>query len=1085
MPIPGLEVTEPDYNTPPPETVLGFPQTRHTFVHPDDGLTYFLGKGQKTRPNVMFVAPCPLEEELDSRYSGSMLLKGNPGILLDHAAKQAGVPLTDNYYTTLCKYCLPRKRKLKPTTQDIRRCEMLFERELKQRKPRIVVCLGKQVFDYFYNLRLQEREILGGWFRPPERSIKQTEEVPIFDENAEDGAEVETATRVLDEFECYRDFDLFVMRPVHIPAIKPEALDGQYFDLIEVANHLSYQQDSNFQRVETNYRLLRTQTEIVEWCMQMLGEQRKMFSVDCEWAGEDYLTGDLRSVQFCWAVGQAVAIEFFDRTGERFMNDGQRRGAIEMLQSVMNQPDVRFIGHNFSADYLWLKHWLGIDPYQRCAFDTMYAMHTVDETYDLKLERLSIRFTSVGRYDIPLIEWKKRNADLMQDGGYGAIPTEILFPYSCADVDVPFRAYPKLIQLLMLDETLAFYLNRKLPFVTDGFAHMTEAGMPLDATDAQDVRQQFTLASQLMLEVFKERVRETADNYLLGELQNRLGAEDGTTLFAALNGVTEMLGGEDAMDRLKTVFGAVDFPKHYEKILHWQDARNFNPNSAPQKIRWLFEFKGLRPIKSTKSDDGPSVGWDKVESLTTAQQRAYTPSTDKEVLQVYAQTDDDCQLLVEQLAVNQITKSFLKSADTGLESFIRSDGRVHSSFMCTETNRPRSISPNILNIPAYLSARVETGFKRAIALLQDRYGFDNIKEAYQAYLEDQSEELLAELPTEWKAPVPLRWCFKAPEDWCYVAADYATAEVWSIAYLSGDKNLVARLTTPDPQFVMVQGPDDTEPRAVRVAYVKGVTQFTEDQWDPELVTPLEQLEHVLRDEQGEPVRPKRDVHWEMAEHELFMNRPRERMSKKRERAAGKVGVFQIPYQSSPGLLNRLIELATGEKPEEDTGENLIQAYQESNPEVWEFLETNMDRVQTHGYYQCPSGAKRHFKTLEGTQVSRYSKGAVLGAQRRQASNYPMQGLVAQTLARSIVMLVDEFRQRGMQAQVCCGLYDAVYCVAPIAERATVQELMQKCMSDNNTWDLPGGQLKFGLDFEVTKRWSVSPNDEEKQVLGLI
>jgi uracil-DNA glycosylase family 4 len=1057
MPRKQLEIPEPNFEIAPPKTVLGFPDRQHTFEH-EDGTKFFLGRGKRTNPDVMFVSSCPLEEELDTFGAPSMLLAGTPGALFDHATKQAGLPLHDHYYTTLCKYALPRSKKLKPSTADIERCALLFERELKQRKPKVVVCLGKFVFDYFYHLRFVEKDILGGWFKPNAHTL-------IYEEDGE-----------YKQMECYRDFDLFVTRPIHMPAVKPEVLEAMFYDLVEVASHLDYMEKGHSDDLPTNYQRLRTEQQIVEWAEQMDTQDQRIFAVDCEWAGDDYLTGTLRSVQFCWAPGEAVYIEFFDENGTVFMEPDERERALSKLQSVMNKDYVRFIGHNFSADYLWMKHHLDIDPFRRCLFDTMYAMHTADETYDLKLERLSIRFTTLGRYDIELIQWKKENKAKMTDGGYGAIPSDILFPYACADVDVPMRAYPKLVRLLMADNTLNFFLQNKLRFVTDGFAHMTESGVPLNAEDAKNVRMQFTMASQMMLEVFKQRVRETADNFLLSELEKVVGAAK-QLMF------NQIADGTYQLNDLKNLFDPEHFAKIYKKLRHWQDARDFNPNSSDQKIRWLYDFKELRPIKSTKTDDGPSVAWEKIEALPPAKQREYKPSTDKDVLQIYAENDDDIQLLVEQLAIYQVIKSFLKSEDKGLESFIREDGRVHTSFLCTETNRPRSISPNILNIPAYLSTRLESGFKRATKLLQDRYGEDDIQKAYRDYLEELSEqepELAQEMPTTFAKPVPLRWCFRAPPGWCYVDADYATAEVFSIAYLSGDMGLVDRLTSDDPQFVK------TEKGPVRVAYIEGVSNYEYSEWDESLVTPIDKVEGLILDASGQPAHPKRDVHWEMAEHPFFMNRPREKMVKSKERAAGKIGNFQIPYQSSAGLLNRLVELATGVKPPEDTGENLIEAYKSSNPVAWEFLERVMEKVSNPGYYVCPSGARRHFKTLTGISgVSEWKQNSSRNAQRRQASNYPMQGLVAQTLARAVIGLMDAFRERNLKARIVCPLYDALYCVCPVAEVEEVRRLMTIHMSENNTWNLPGGNLKFNLDFDVTKRWSIAPTEEEQKELDAV
>jgi len=678
-----VEIPEIDFDVVAPKTVLGHSDSTHTFEHQDGG-TYFIGRGNRTKPDIMFVSTCPLEEELDDKFSPAMLLKGSPGALLGRSSMRAGIDMKDHYYTTLCKYCLPRARKLKPDAQDLKRCAPLFEKELKQRKPKVVVCLGKAVFDYFYDLKFKEKEIMGGWFEAPEHRIK----VPTGEwvTKTVNGEEVEE--QEIQEFECYRDFKLFVMQPPHIAVVKPEVLEGQLFDLLEVRRHLDFSDSGGEDKlIKQNYKLLDTVERVAAWAAEMMAGKYKVFSVDCEWAGEDYLSGDLRSVQACWQPGQAMCLQFFDETGKRTFTDEDYKQVLKHFQTVMNQPEVRFIGHNFVADYVWLKHWLGVDPYKRCIFDTMYGMHCVDESYDLKLERLSIRFTTMGRYDIPLAIWKKKNNAKMSDGGYGAIPTKILFPYSCADVDVPFRAWPKLTKLLMNDGTYNYFYGIRLPYVTDGYAHMSEAGIPLDREDTRKVRKNFTMVSALMRETFKARVREKADFAV-----QMLIHQHATDPVKVCNQLTL---GDIGVKDLKNHLGAKVFAEKFETLKHWEDARNFNPNSSAHKMRWLFEFKGMTPIKSTGTD-GPSVDWEKVEALPEAQRRNYTPSTDKDVLAILGENDEDVKLLLEYLAVYQVVKTFLKTDGQGLEKHIRSDGKVHTNFLMTETGRPRSVNKTIL-----------------------------------------------------------------------------------------------------------------------------------------------------------------------------------------------------------------------------------------------------------------------------------------------------------------------------------------------------------------------------------------------------
>ena len=115
-------------------------------------------------PNILFLANCPVEEEADLTASAPSLLKSGPGTLLTRLCAANGISLGNEYYTTLCKYALPRKLKLKPTAKDIAYCSPLLEEEIKQVNPRIIVCIGKEPASYILNINLRLSKIEEGWF---------------------------------------------------------------------------------------------------------------------------------------------------------------------------------------------------------------------------------------------------------------------------------------------------------------------------------------------------------------------------------------------------------------------------------------------------------------------------------------------------------------------------------------------------------------------------------------------------------------------------------------------------------------------------------------------------------------------------------------------------------------------------------------------------------------------------------------------------------------------------------------------------------------------------------------------------------
>ena len=192
----------------------------------------------------------------------------------------------------------------------------------------------------------------------------------------------------------------------------------------------------------------------------------------------------------------------------------------------------------------------------------------------------------------------------------------------------------------------------------------------------------------------------------------------------------------------------------------------------------------------------------------------------------------------------------------------------------------------------------------------------------------------------------------------------------------------------------------------------------------------------------------------------------------------------IPYGTGPNKLERMIEVATGERPEAGTGRKMIDSYMTTKPQVAEFLQECQKLPDTIGYYQSVSGFKRHFKVPpESAIMSDEVREAIISKQRREACNIPLQSLVADSLQRAIVPLNRKFRELGMKSRCIIPLYDAIYILAPFSEVDSAIKFLKKYMSEDNYWDLKGGRLTYSIDVEVTKRWGTKPTKEEREEIN--
>lgn len=194
----------------------------------------------------------------------------------------------------------------------------------------------------------------------------------------------------------------------------------------------------------------------------------------------------------------------------------------------------------------------------------------------------------------------------------------------------------------------------------------------------------------------------------------------------------------------------------------------------------------------------------------------------------------------------------------------------------------------------------------------------------------------------------------------------------------------------------------------------------------------------------------------------------------------------IPYGTSAELLERQVELASGEKPEKGTGQRMIDSYMLTKPDVAKFLEKCKQTVFDPGYYQAPSGYKRHYIIPdENSGLTEKQRSKIIGSVQRQACNIPLQNLVADSLARSIISMHRYCRKNNLKTRIFMPLYDCNYCEVVPEEIDIIKKLIVKCMSTDNYWDLPGGRLSFTAEPEIGKACGTKLTKREEEELNNI
>ena len=850
------------------------PPAAPSFLHHNkviNGKLWVCGAGHK-EAKVMFVAPNILEEEaktvVDIGYGKTQertprLLDCGHGVLLKRAALREGIDMEQCWYTTIIKYLPEDKRhRTKPLRSMIEEAWPYLEKEIERIQPSIIVAVGKLAFDSLVDFKAKESDVCGAWFYNKRYNAK------------------------------------IYMIP-HITQIaKPEKYERFALDFRTI--HTMLNSSEKAERHPVNTHIVRNAADLTNLTIDLAVNNCTVLSVDCEWEGNQHVDGKLRSLQIAWNETDAAYIRFMDDQ-LNYAFDVSYEEAGKILGSWLNNPEVKYIGHHVSADLMWMSHWLKLDWYKKAIFDTEFALQCCDEALDLGLDMLALRYTDFGKYDWDLIWWRKQNPD-KRGNGYGLVPDDILIPYAVKDVLTVYRSWKPIAQWLDRQQLTKYYNEILNPFVTDVFTFFGLQGLPIDREKMDRMRVMYQWAKRELDINFKSIIAAEADALLTKAVTEAAGStpEDIATMGALGLCKAYVLEGklDDAKRTIQNLVGSAKWPSVEPALEHYIIAPDFNIRSKPQMQRWLFDVKKYIPVKSTanKAEGMPSVDWEKILTYPEEKRKTFTPASDKATLEILAARydDDTIRALLELNAVGNICKAFLREADVddegnliaekGLHFWLASDDAIHLMHSCTETGRPRSWNPNVLNWPSYIHKRLSQGLTHIIGKRKEQ---GQLPPAIQPYADG--------------TPFPtIRSVCMARPGWCIVEADYQTAEMRGLAFISGDKDLMRMILEPDdcfgiPRPECIPEGIDAEDCVVRLKFPAYVTLPADK--DKFLMTysaggeikATFTPEQLQRNSDGSFKGPRFDMHWGACE--LSRNTCREVLDKKKDRGAAKVVNF--------------------------------------------------------------------------------------------------------------------------------------------------------------------------------------------------
>ena len=449
-----------------------------------------------------------------------------------------------------------------------------------------------------------------------------------------------------------------------------------------------------------------------------------------------------------------------------------------------------------------------------------------------------------------------------------------------------------------------------------------------------------------------------------------------------------------------------DLVEKLRKILNWPE---FNPDSPPQKAAAMFGW--LKPGAKNNPPKEAALGrffpiratngkkWDEVIKMKEGAE-PYVPSTERAVIQELILTNKDNELLNTLLlytAISQAVKTFTGAFTVnedgshtiggGLLSKIWADRRVHARIRQTvETGRYGHSDPNMAQLP-----------KTAEGLVGKAFMGDDV-------------------------PVlPIRSCFQADPGWALVDCDWVQAELFVMAWLSGDSNMQQKLSDPGSDFHSEVAMDMFRLDKPPEDYTKGMKEWLKDNGNSKY------------------------------------------------RTIAKTITFGIAYGRGAAAIRQAVYME-GIDISLDEAQESINKFKETFPDLAYWLESQQSNVGIQRYVENGFGRRRRFqKTADKELISH---------QRRQAMNAPIQGTVGDLMSLALVNLfmIRTLERPHLKYKVLMSVHDQVIVTCPVDQVEETIEVMTIAMCDRCR--IPNNDLLLGIDPEVCLRWGEPLTQED-------
>jgi len=469
---------------------------------------------------------------------------------------------------------------------------------------------------------------------------------------------------------------------------------------------------------------------------------------------------------------------------------------------------------------------------------------------------------------------------------------------------------------------------------------------------------------------------------------------------------------------------ALQAAKHYEKLKAtinirlktilanlYPDLADINLDSSEKLRLLLFDKMGLEPIKTSGKYGIP---WEWVKQKPLSEQNKYQPHTGIESLELLVLNEQNeikrniLELLIEYKRLHQLYKNFLRSDKTkGILAHVYPDNRLHAEFgQLTDTGRFTSCKPNVQNFSKH------------------------------------ADSYLCEICTKYKCEhMPLRKIISTVDDsFNFIEADYEQAELFVMAYLSGDANLIECLTTP--------GRDLHTETAMESFNIKFM-----DPNDNHFISVDEMIERAKHNKGEFKLWQKKWIVINGDKQETFDE------FNKTLRTAAKAVTYGIPYGRKANSIANEIRIETGNNISIQDVNQMISKWKSKFSTAWNWLNSAAAKAANEFVIENCFGRRRYFySTSDQSKLASY---------RREALNYPVQSVVAELIKRALTNINRRLILSNFKTKVVNQIHDAIMTYGPSSENEQVKRILEEELTSQT---LPGTDKHLQVDIKVFKMW---------------